>query len=93
MVGLAQLLLLGLGAAGAQAVNMMERRGEMTDKEMAVIEDLLNRVKDDGDMVHLVVPPPPMSTMDHRLSSPSTSKLYPHPSYIHIEIKYSILEV
>jgi hypothetical protein len=68
MVGPAQLLLLGLGATGA--INMMERKGEMTDKEMAVIEDLLNRVKDDGDMVHLVVPPPPVSTMDHRLPIP-----------------------
>ena len=33
---------------------------------MADIEDLLNTLEDDGDMLDLVVPPPPISTMEHR---------------------------
>ena len=35
-------------------------------QELAEIEDLLNKVEDDGDMVHLVVPPPPFTSMGHR---------------------------
>ena len=35
-------------------------------QELAQIEDLLNKVEDDGDMVHLVVPPPPFTSMGHR---------------------------
>ena len=43
------------------------RRGEMSDKEIAAIEDMLNTVTDDDDVMNnLVVPPPPMTDMDHR---------------------------
>ena len=44
----------------------MERKGDMSDKEMAEIEDMLNTVNDDGDMTNLVILPPPSTEMFHR---------------------------
>ena len=44
----------------------MERKGDMSDREMAEIEDMLNTVKDDGDMTNLVILPPPFTEMAHR---------------------------
>ena len=58
------LLLLDL-TSGLQT-GQVERSGKMTDKELAEIEDLLNKVTDDGDMVGLKIPPPPVSVMGHR---------------------------
>ena len=44
-------------------------------QELAQIEDLLNKVEDDGDMVHLVVPPPPFTSMGHRCQSMTTATM------------------
>ena len=62
--------LLLLGPTSGLQTGQVERSGKMTDKELAEIEDLLNTVKDDGDMVDLKIPPPPVSVMEHRCLPP-----------------------
>ena len=43
----------------------MERKGKMSDKEMAEIEDMLNTIGE-NDMRHIFIPPPPITELIHR---------------------------
>ena len=48
------------------SVYSMERRGRLTDRDLASVEDLLNQMENNSDMRNIEIPPPPHTNMRHR---------------------------